>query len=189
MNKQRFHLHLKSVVDSDFCREIIRRATIEGFDVAGVSDRAEDMPRIRTGEKASILDNILPAKIEAVLRKAAGESFPYKVDGCRYSKIGNLFKVYRYIPGNFFKPHKDGSTLIGVTQLSKVTVLCYLSDVDGGETLLMPDGYAGKDSWIRILPRAGDVLMFERDIWHEEKPVLSGEKYVLRLDLYYQIPG
>jgi predicted 2-oxoglutarate/Fe(II)-dependent dioxygenase YbiX len=94
------------------------------------------------------------------------------------------FRFYRYRPGQYFKPHRDGAYQDGQKE-SLVTALFYLNDADGGETVLMP--YGLRQAWAHrpILPRAGDALLFEHRVWHEGRPVNSGEKYVLRTDLFY----
>jgi hypothetical protein len=51
----------------------------------------------------------------------------------------------------------------------------------------MPDGPGHPEKFIEIKPRTGDVLMFRHELWHEGRPIQSGEKYVLRTDLFYRI--
>jgi prolyl 4-hydroxylase len=53
-----------------------------------------------------------------------------------FVRIGSDFKIYQYVRGQYFKPHRDGDVSVdGVTSL--VTVLVYLNDADGGTTVIM----------------------------------------------------
>lgn len=49
----------------------------------------------------------------------------------------------------------------------------------------MPNGFGKPETFIHIHPKAGDILLFEHPAWHEGRPVNSGEKYVLRNDVFY----
>jgi prolyl 4-hydroxylase len=52
--------------------------------------------------------------------------------------------------------------------------------------VLMPYGPREQWAYRAIAPKAGDALLFEHRVWHEGRQVNSGEKYVLRTDLFYQ---
>lgn len=183
-----FYLHLRSVLPPLHCTQIIEQSTRAGFEAAKVNNYGslEQMSNVRNNERLEMTDSTLAQLLSTALEASSGERFPRDVAGLGYSHLSDFFRIYRYTPGQFFKPHRDGDVEVGGS-VGLVTVLVYLNDADGGETILMPKGYAYKDDWIYIEPRAGDVLLFEHAFWHEGRPVKSGEKFVLRTDLFYKL--
>jgi len=145
----------------------------------------QKMTAVRNNDRAAFQNKTLALDIEAAINRVAPLLFMDALRGREFAGIGSDFKIYKYVPGQYFKPHRDGDvTVDGIT--SMVTVLVYLNDADGGATVIMPDGYGKKDNWVSITPRTGDVLLFSHDLWHEGRPVETGEKFVLRTDLCYQ---
>jgi prolyl 4-hydroxylase len=181
-----FYLHLRSVLSPLRCSQIIEQSTLAGFEAAKVNNygNLEQMSNVRNNERLEMTDRSLAQLLSSALEESAGGRFPRQMEGQGYSHLSDFFRIYRYTPGQYFKPHRDGDVEVDGS-VGLVTVLVYLNDADGGETILMPKGYAYKDDWIYIKPRAGDVLMFEHAFWHEGRPVISGEKFVLRTDLFY----
>jgi len=181
-----YQLHLRSVLSADMCDSLIAQARLRGFEAATVNFHGvyKPMVNVRNNERLEWRDDALAQRMGDAITKAAGDKFPFTIQEQTYVRLGEHFRIYRYIPGQYFKPHRDGRVEIGELE-SRVTVLIYLNDADEGETVLMPLGYQHKASWITIAPCTGDVLLFEHAMWHEGRPVASGEKYVLRTDLYY----
>jgi len=182
-----FHLHLKSVLSPELCQELIAQATAAGFEQAKVNSYGTQkrMTNIRNNERREWDDARLARRLEGVLIEHAADDFPFGIYDRMFAGAGAHFRMYRYRPGQYFKPHRDGQFRLNELK-SFVTVLFYLNDTDGGETILMPTSYLYRDNWITVKPGVGDVLLFEHDFWHEGRPVLSGEKYVLRTDLFYR---
>jgi prolyl 4-hydroxylase len=180
------YLHLPAAFSPKFCEEILTFSHRAGFLPATVrSYGAEELrTHIRNNERLDWVDEALTARMEEALRVAAGAQFPATFNGTPFSRLGRRLRIYRYHPGQYFKPHKDGHEKVGDLE-SQLTVLVYLNDTQGGETILMPQGAGRRDSWVPVAPRAGDVLIFWHDIWHEGRPVTAGEKYVLRTDMFY----
>mmetsp|Transcript_5348 Transcript_5348/g.10230 ORF Transcript_5348/g.10230 Transcript_5348/m.10230 type:complete len:520 (-) Transcript_5348:65-1624(-) len=105
-----------------------------------------------------------------------------------------------------FEPHFDATTTVG-NRTSLLTVLIYLNDgngvdFDGGETWYLDshvsnlntalkvhdvDDEEGESSRIttRVTPRAGDVVIFEHDLYHSGAPLAWGTKYVMRTDVMF----
>lgn len=181
-----FYTYLPNVFSKQFCETIIDGALSQGFEKASVNVYGEQkqLNNVRNNERLQFDDidlaNTLQQRILAV-----AQDFPYILQDKALSDFGSHFRIYQYVPGQYFKPHKDGSNHIN-GQTSKITVLVYLNDTQGGETVLMPQGFAAKDAYITITPTQGSVLLFEHPMWHEGKPVSSGEKYVLRTDIFYK---
>jgi prolyl 4-hydroxylase len=178
--------HFRGVLDRDDCDSLMRRGQHLGFALAPVNHYGEQrpMPSVRNNDRAEFDDAALAAAFERRLRAAAATDFPADFDGRPFVRLGARFRLYRYVPGQFFKPHKDGS-YEDVDCESEITALFYLNDTDGGETILMPHGKSQEWSHVEIVPRAGDVLLFEHGLWHEGRPVNAGAKFVARTDLFF----
>lgn len=182
-----FYLHLKNVLSPERCAELMAVACAKGFEPATVNNygQQERLNNVRNNERLEWDNPQLARELEAALQLVCGDQFPYLLEDQVFASAGSHFRMYRYSPGQYFKPHRDGHFQDKEFE-SWVTVLFYLNDTDGGETILIPTSYAYRDNWITISPKAGDVLMFQHDFWHEGRPVNSGEKYVLRTDLFYR---
>ncbi|TCW78641.1 hypothetical protein C5O80_30455 [Burkholderia sp. SRS-46] len=181
-----FIRHVSQALPGNLCAELLDFAHQQHFEAASVNFYGENQRResVRNNDRLECDNPHLAKQIETCLLQAIGNDFPRLLGGKRYAEMGNHFRFYRYRPGQYFKPHRDGSYQSGRME-SLVTALFYLNDADGGETVLMP--YGLREQWAHrpISPRAGDALLFEHRVWHEGKPVHSGEKYVLRTDLFY----
>lgn len=188
-----FHLHLRQALPDALIDRLVAHARAATFEPATVNHygTAERLERVRNNERLEWDQPVLAREVEAHLMAAAGEAFPYTLETepeVSYARAGAHFRMYRYTPGQFFKPHRDGHFRDGQEE-SFVTVLAYLNDTDGGETVIMPTSRAYPDNWVTVAPGRGDVLMFQHDLWHEGRPVRSGEKLVLRTDLFYRTAG
>jgi prolyl 4-hydroxylase len=110
-----------------------------------------------------------------------------KLDGSVPQKIGNsvavglneLFRFYRYEPGQLFKKHIDESFIRNELEASYFTFMIYLNDdYEGGET---------KFNMTSVKGRKGMALVFLHSLPHEGAEVKSGIKYVLRTDIMYRL--
>jgi predicted 2-oxoglutarate/Fe(II)-dependent dioxygenase YbiX len=181
------YIHLPGALTREFCEELLAFSRYAGFLPATVrSYGTEELrPGIRNNERLDWVDEALAAKLQQLILTAAGGQFPLQLNNLPFVRFGSRLRIYRYHAGQYFKPHKDGHERLSDLE-SQLTVLAYLNDARGGETVLMPHGPSRREAWIPILPRAGDVLIFRHDMWHEGRTVSEGEKYVLRTDAYYQ---
>jgi hypothetical protein len=109
-------------------------------------------------------------------------------------------RVYRYVRGQRFGQHVDGSrdepTLGGRTHF---TVLVYLNggerdpaekQVKGGETMFWKDRNGNPTTMALAVPPTRGLCLFhghgEECMIHEGAPVENGVKYVLRTDVVYE---
>jgi hypothetical protein len=112
------------------------------------------------------------------------------------------FDATTFVPGN------DGTCK---QRQSLITVLLYLNngggkDFDGGETLYLDcDGTANmstihvalmtkkqgldKKKVVKVVPKAGNVVVFEHDLFHSGAPLIKGTKYIMRTDVLFQELG
>jgi len=102
--------------------------------------------------------------------------------GSRYTE--EMVQVVKYIPGDYFRPHYDERASGGMYG-RHATLLVYLNDdFTGGETVFPRLNRT-------IQPEKGKAILFKntnletrRCLWksfHEGRPVVSGEKYILNL--------
>lgn len=183
-----FYRHVKNVLSPAECLAIIEQGRALGFEPAAVNFHGEQklMGHIRNNERVEFDDAALAMRCQTRLQEAMGADFPATYEGKSFVKAAAHLRMYRYVPGQYFKPHRDGSFHDGQFE-SEITVLLYLNDLDsGGETVLMPYGPGQAWAHIAIAPETGDVLIFEHHVFHEGRPVGSGEKLVLRTDLFYR---
>ena len=182
--------HVKGVLDVHDCNALIEKAETFGFERAKVQhyNEQKQMDNVRNNSRVEFDDVALTQVLQDKLMAYMGNDFPYVLESenAKYNKMGSHMRFYKYQPKEYFKPHKDGGYHDKELK-SFITILTYLNDTDGGQTVLMPEGPGKVDKFIHIFPKAGDVLMFEHKIWHEGKPVNSGEKYVLRTDAFYNV--
>src|SRR4051812_45918059 len=122
-----------SVFTPDECQALIERAEQIGFEAASVrtSTGAKMMTEIRNNDRVVLQDaglaELMYRRIEAALPEL-DQSKPCGVD--------DHLRFYRYIPGQQFKRHKDGSAADSLGRTSKLSYLIYLNgDCDGGATV------------------------------------------------------
>lgn len=170
--------------------------------------------------------SLLVPPVEMVLEVAHRLRPLIPSEGCGQGKlaepdfINRRWRVYRYAPpdgddvanAGFFAPHfdaaqprsaiKDGMLIDdepvkGVTRLSQLSVLLYLTDGhEGGHTIFYPDGMAAGAEHarrVRVSPRKGAALVF----WHGRHPLSplhegapltstdTSPKYVIRTDVLF----
>lgn len=92
-------------------------------------------------------------------------------------------RIYKYEKGMSFGKHVDDSNVVPGLGVTRMTVLIYLSDCQGGATRFEPG--------VAFQPAAGAVLLHVHGnmcLEHQADPVRSGTKWVLRTDLVYNNP-
>lgn len=114
------------------------------------------------------------------------------------SKVNKRMRFLRYGPGQFFKPHCDGSyseEVDGDRFSTFFTLQLYLNDsvaavgqdadlVGGATSFLSNDGKKKVD----VDPKAGRVLIFQHHrLYHAGDDVVKGTKYAMRTDILYNL--
>lgn len=93
--------------------------------------------------------------------------------------LNELFRFYRYEPGQYFKKHIDGSYIRENGEASYFTFMIYLNDdFEGGETTF---------EQFTVQPKKGTALIFHHPIKHAGEQIRSGVKYALRTDVMYKL--
>lgn len=100
------------------------------------------------------------------------------------SDLNPRFRLCKYHPNNFFKKHFDEGFHPDVKRKRTMkTCMLYLNeDFQGGETV-----FYYKNQKYNIQPKTGMCLIFDQQILHEGTVVMSGLKYFVRTDIYYNI--
>jgi len=127
-----------------------------------------------------------------------GERTKWKIVG-----LNEFFRFYRYDPGNYFQPHRDGVYKRHYTsyrdplnpeppnskmneragERSFITFIVYLNeDFEGGATTFYNKGVTDP---VPCVPETGKALVFQHDILHEGSKLLKGQKYAFRTDVMY----
>lgn len=178
MEFKRFRKQVPKFFTDEECTGFIAMAEAEGFEEA----------LIQTKEKGQVLnkevrDNdrlIFEARdLATQLWELVKEHVPEEVDGWTAFGLNEQFRVYRYMDGQQFKVHPDGSFKRNEHEHSKITVIIYLNDnFDAGSTeFVMPHE--------TIEPEEGKMLLFAHGQLHKGNAVPRGTKYVLRTDVMY----
>lgn len=121
--------------------------------------------------------------------------------GAQLFKLNERLRFLRYGPGEFFKPHTDGSYATpDKKEVSYYTLQIYLNGdketLQGGATRFWPNFYnvwatsktATKRQihYVDVESRTGRVLVFEhKDLVHSGEEVTKGVKYSMRTDFMY----
>lgn len=122
-------------------------------------------------------------------------------EGAQLLRLNERLRFLRYGPGEFFKPHADGSYVTpDRKQVSYYTLQIYLNgdkdSLKGGATRFWPTYYsmysASKSNakkeihYVDVESRMGRVLIFEHEgLLHSGEEVKEGVKYSMRTDFMY----
>ncbi|MBE8724734.1 2OG-Fe(II) oxygenase [Flavobacterium hungaricum] len=102
-------------------------------------------------------------------------------------ELNNRIRFCKYSAHQYFHRHLDGIHYRDNTTQSKLTFMIYLnnaSEFKGGRTLF----YKTKETeeiWASYVPKQGDLIVFDHNVWHEGEVLTQGEKFVLRSDILY----
>lgn len=159
------------------CIEFIDKSEAKGYrDAAidaGMGQRV--VKSVRNNKRVMYTDRELAANIWNDLSPLA----PQKIGNSTAIGLNELFRFYRYKPGEEFKRHRDQSYLRNSLEASYYTFMIYLNqDFEGGATTF-------NDRVIR--PLTGMALIFLHSLEHAGSPVIKGIKYVLRTDIMYRL--
>ncbi len=110
------------------------------------------------------LADLIYHQLKPVLDLTNDESYAHK-------GIHNNLRVYKYLPGQEFKRHRDGATIISDTEKSIYSLLIYLND----------DFLGGKTTFdnCEIKPVQGRVTFFPHSLLHSGEMVTQGTKFIL----------
>ncbi len=102
-------------------------------------------------------------------------------------ELNNRLRFCKYSANQYFNRHLDGVHYRSNSIQSKLTFMVYLNGSEnftGGRTLF----FKTKDTdeiWTSYIPKQGDLIVFDHNVWHEGEVLTKGEKFVLRSDILY----
>lgn len=102
-------------------------------------------------------------------------------------ELNSRLRFCKYSANQYFHRHLDGVHYRNDTTQSKLTFMIYLNsatEFKGGRTLF----YKTKETseiWASYIPKQGDLIVFDHNVWHEGEVLTHGEKFVLRSDILY----
>lgn len=165
------------VLSRDECFDLIARIEAAGPTPAPVhsASGAHYAPEYRHNDRVMEDD---PA-LAATLFERVKAHVPADILGWKPVGANERLRFYRYKPGHFFAPHRDGSFRRSAGEESLLTLIVYLNGgLLGGETRFL-------DLDRTVVPVAGRALLFSHPLIHEGAPVRSGIKYAVRSDVMY----
>ncbi|MEZ4451764.1 MAG: 2OG-Fe(II) oxygenase [Nannocystaceae bacterium] len=175
------HWTVEGLLSADECAELIARIEAAGPEAAPITtSRGPVMrPDIRNNDRAILEDAPLA---EWLFERVRGH-VPAVLGGMEVVGANERLRCYRYDPGQRFAPHYDGAYYRSSDEYSLLTFMVYLNDdFEGGETAFHELGE-------RVIPRAGDALLFQHRVLHEGCAIVRGRKYVVRSDIMYRRRG
>jgi prolyl 4-hydroxylase len=169
---------LKDFLSLQECQDLIAKSETMGYEEATV-DVGHGVQRmikgVRNNERVLYKDNAYATFIWERLK----DFTPEGTDNRSAVGVNELFRFYKYSPGQRFKMHKDGSFERNSFEASQYTFMIYLNEAyTGGETIFA--------SGEIIRPETGTALIFHHPLRHEGALLTAGVKYVLRTDIMYK---
>jgi hypothetical protein len=168
---------VENFIEKKACAQLIERAETIGFDEADVQlpEGSKKVKSIRDNMRCRFTDTALA---ESLYQQSQIFMPEYLLDAKIYA-LNDLFRCYKYEPGQRFKMHRDGVFKKSEREHSAFTWMVYLNDDFQG-------GYTCFKNGVLIEPKQGMLLVFPHELKHEGSEVSVGEKYVLRSDVMYK---
>ena len=176
------------------CTALIAAAEALGFAPAGlavgggvyrVNDKARNNERV-------IVDDRQTAER---LWHRLGSLVP-RMDGRQSVGVNWRFRIYRYRPGQYFRPHIDVRMELSGGGTTLMSMMVYLNDdFTGGQTGFLEKKPRSTRARSRkrnnrtrfaVAPVRGEALVFDHLCLHEGVEVSSGVKYAVRTDVIFR---
>ena len=181
MNRTDYSPHVFTIDDlitPEACADFITQSEKKGYNEATITtERGPKLLKtVRNNSRIIFVDENLAAQLWEKIQpfmKVLGNSEPVG--------LNEMFRFYKYEPGQAFKKHTDQSFIRDEYEASYYTLLIYLNDdFTGGDT---------RFDEIVVKPRMGSALVFLHSLEHAGSTVKKGVKYVLRTDIMYRLRG
>jgi len=162
---------------TETCDEFIRKSEAQGYEAATI--QTDNGPRlvdhIRNNNRVISKDFALAESLWQQLAPYA----PQQLGESHAFGLNELFRFYKYQPGQQFRKHRDQSYIRNSTEASYFTFMIYLNDdFEGGTTTF---------DKLEVVPKKGAALIFYHYLEHAGSEVVRGTKYVLRTDIMFRI--
>ncbi|NOQ70930.1 MAG: oxidoreductase, 2OG-Fe(II) oxygenase [Crocinitomix sp.] len=167
---------IDNFLSEEECVFHIKASEMMGYEFAKVNINGKQtvMASVRNNQRVLMLDDDLANEIWERLIPFIDQYPEAKPIG-----LNEMFRYYKYVPGERFKMHRDGSHRRDENERSFLTLIIYLNDdFEGGATGFMRE--------FDIQPKAGRAVIFDHKVRHEGKNLQLGTKYVLRTDIMFR---
>ncbi len=176
---------LRNVLTEAECANIIAIAEQTGFKAASLYTDVfgnEHFSNTRKSQRC-IIDS--RAFVDS-LQKRIADYIPAEFNGLKFARLNERLRILKYLPGDEFKPHVDGSySSSHDNTTSKLTLLIYLNqDYQDGYTCFSD----GADGWIAVIPTTGGIAIQDQGLLHCVPPLKQGCKYAIRTEAMYTYP-
>lgn len=159
------------------CEDFIAQSESMGYEPATVETEKghQVVASVRNNHRVVYKDLPLADKLWEQLKAFA----PTRIGNSKATGLNELFRFYKYEPGQEFKKHRDQSYIRNHLEASYYTFMIYLNDNYVGGTTRFDEH--------TIAPQQGMALVFLHDLEHEGSAVTAGVKYVLRTDIMFRL--
>lgn len=167
---------IENFLSNEECDHYIELTQDKVFEEAKINSHGQQLMNkgVRNNDRLMVFDNDLAEN----LFKKAVDFLPKMHEDYNILDFNEMFRIYKYSPGQRFKMHRDGSYIRNENEKSFYTFMIYLNDdFEGGETEF--------ENLFTVAPKKGAALVFYHRLRHEGKTLMSGLKYVLRTDVMY----
>lgn len=159
------------------CQDFIAKSEGMGYEAATI--QTELGPRmvdsVRNNERVIYKDFQLAEELWSLLQSFS----PGEIGNSLPIGLNELFRFYKYEPGQQFRKHRDQSYIRNSREASYFTFMIYLNDDFKGGTTTFDD--------ITVHPKRGMALVFYHYLEHAGSAVMEGVKYVLRTDIMFRL--
>ncbi|CAM1372070.1 2OG-Fe(II) oxygenase [Tenacibaculum xiamenense] len=168
---------IEDFLSIDECNQYLEHYETMEFEEAKISIHGQQIMNkgVRNNDRYIFFDKNLGNKLWIRIK----DLIPNRIGFYEALELNEMFRVYKYSPGQRFKMHIDGSFRRNLNEESLFSFLIYLNDnFDGGNTKFRKFG--------SVTPKKGMAFVFKHRLRHEGEEILSGVKYVLRTDIMYR---
>ena len=173
---------LEKVFSKEECQQLVVMTEERGYIPALINvggGREVLMQDVRNNDRCIIDDVALAATIFERVKHTIPEVFK----GRKVVSLNERLRFLRYKPGQKFEPHMDGTYERPNGERSMITLQLYLNEgCEGGSTVFLDWNEKNHEE---VVPKIGQVLIFQHDILHCGAEVRQGVKYVMRTDIMY----
>lgn len=168
---------ISDFLSAEECRFFIEQSEDKGYEDATVETEKGTrlITEVRNNQRVLYKNDELAMK----LWERVSSLVPQQIGNSVAVSLNELFRFYKYRPGQKFKRHIDESFIRNEEEASYYTFMIYLNDeYEGGETSF---------DAVSVKGEKGMALVFLHSLAHEGGEVLKGIKYVLRTDVMYKL--
>jgi len=176
--QEREHIYtIENFWSAQHCEDYIAKAENIGYEPATIltANGPRLVDSVRNNSRVLYKDIALAGELWSTLESLAPKAIGNNVA----IGLNELFRFYKYQPGQQFRRHRDNSYIRNLYEVSFFTFMIYLNDNFTGGATVFED--------LIVKPKQGSALIFYHPLLHEGGIVLEGTKYVLRTDIMYRL--